>query len=228
MSPNREKFSKIYMTFITVFPIILILVVLSLAAAFFELINLDSIMAYAAANPGEMLAIFLALYAVKSLSVAIPLVALYVACGSLLPPLVAVAVNSLGLLVTFSIPYGLGRLAGRPLVDLLEQKYPKLQKLTDFNEDNPWLVSYILRAIHMLPGDIVSMVLGAMEVEYRAYLFGSFGGLFPVMFFATLLGNNIRDIEPLGIVLTLLAIAASTLIPLMLYKRKKRKAAEAS
>ena len=113
-------------------------------------------------------------------------------------------------------------------MDLLEQKYPKLQKLTDFNEDNPWLVSYILRAIHMLPGDIVSMVLGAMEVEYRAYLFGSFGGLFPVMFFATLLGNNIRDIEPLGIVLTLLAIAASTLIPLMLYKRKKRKAAEAS
>ena len=75
MSPNREKFSKIYMTFITVFPIILILVVLSLAAAFFERINLDSIMAYAAANPGEMLAIFLALYAVKSLSVAIPLVA---------------------------------------------------------------------------------------------------------------------------------------------------------
>ena len=91
MSPNREKFSKIYMTFITVFPIILILVVLSLAAAFFERINLDSIMAYDAANPGEMLAIFLALYAVKSLSVAIPLVALYVACGSLLPPSLAAA-----------------------------------------------------------------------------------------------------------------------------------------
>ena len=225
MAPDNS-FSKIYMAFLTVFPIFLILAALTLPAGFFNRFDLDAIIVYAAANPGEMLAIFLALYAVKSLSVAIPLMALYIACGSLLPPLIALAVNSLGLLVTFSIPYGLGRLAGRGLVDLLESKYPRLRRISGFNADNPWLASYILRAIHMLPGDIVSMALGAMAVDFKAYLVGSFGGLFPVMFFATLLGNNIRDLEPLGILLTLLAILASTLIPLAVYRRRK-KAAEA-
>ena len=223
MSPSRPKLSKIYVAFLTVFPLLLVLVLLLLVAAFLHRLDLEDILSYAAAHPGAMLGIFAGLYALKSLSVAIPLMALYVACDSLLPPLLALGVNSLGLLITASIPYALGRLAGRPLVDLLEEKYPRLQKITDYNEENPWLISYLLRAIHMLPGDLVSMVLGAMEIDFKAYLFGSFGGLFPVMFFATLLGNNLRDIQPLGIGLTLIAILLSTLLPLFLYRRRQHK-----
>ena len=57
--------------------------------------------------------------------------------------------------------------------------------------DNELFFAFFLRVINLLPGDIVSMVLGATKMKYGRYAAGSLLGLFPTMLAATFMGESI-------------------------------------
>ena len=139
-------------------------------------------------------AIFLLLaYALKSVTVIFPISALQIASGLLFKPIAAFFINLCGLMITLTFPYWIGRKTGADVMERLLKKRPVLTKITDRQKSSPIFLSYFLRVIGCLPGDLVSLYLGACQISYPQFLLGGMlgSGLHLVAF--TFLGSAISD-----------------------------------
>ena len=138
-------------------------------------------------------ALMLLLYALKSVTVVFPISALQIAVGHLFEPLPAFLLNLLGLGITLTIPYCLGKSMVATFIERKIQKYPWVQMIAEKQKQSPLFLSFFLRAIACLPGDLVSMYLGACRIPYSAFLMGGLlgSGLHLIAF--TVLGDSISN-----------------------------------
>ncbi len=155
--------------------------------------TVEEILAYEPANLWLAVAGLMGLYVVKSVTVVFPLAVLYISAGVLFSPPAAILANLAGLFLTVSIPYALGRFYGREYVEQLVSRHKGGRFLRELQGESGFFFSYFTRIINILPGDLVSMLLGAMGVNYARYLLGSLIGLFPAMAATTLMGASITD-----------------------------------
>lgn len=212
-------------------PIItVLLIVLSVLAA--KQMSLMGLISYTPQNYLLAFSGLMLLYAVKSLSVIFPLSALYIVSAFWFGPWWAIVINYLGLIVCDSIPFFIGRYFGTSAVDHLVQKYPKLRQFQQLGISNEIMLSYILRIVSVLPGDLCSLFLGACSVNYRRYLLGSLLGLSPMMIlhvlFADILvesasGSLLSALTPGNIILIILLLGASILSSVLLNKKYSSK-----
>lgn len=188
-------------------------------------VSVQDIIDYTPASPLRAFAAIMLVYAIKSVTVVFPLVVIYVAVGTLFSGFTAVAINLLGLCVCSLIPYLLGRWLGSGALERMAEKHVQVDKIVGVANGNSLLVSFILRAINILPGDAVSFLLGANSIPVKEYIYGSLLGLIPVMIPATLLGTSLQSATDNRFVL----MGASALILLAvvlcmyLYGRYKRR-----
>lgn len=133
------------------------------------------------------------LHGLKSLSLVFPLAVLQVAGGLLLPTGWAFAVNLAGMLVSLSLPYGVGRFTGNQLWRWLCARFPRIQAIERFEAGNNLLFAAILRLVDVLPFDLVSWYLGSTGVAYGPYLAGSVIGNLADMVMNTWLGIALSD-----------------------------------
>lgn len=159
----------------------------------------------------------LALYGVKSLSVAFPLSALEAAGGMLFPLPAALAVNLCGVAVAQTVPYLLGRWEQGGLTALTE-RHPRLAVLERPGNRRPSRTVFLLRLAGASPGDLVSMYLGAAGVSWRAYFAGGLLGSLPRVVSATLLGAALWDIGGTRFWLSLAVGAGLTALSLVLWR----------
>lgn len=174
-------------------PPAIILGLAALCLIFRDSLNAQTILHYTPENLWLAALALLAFYAVKSLSVVFPLLALYVCAGLLFPVPLALAVNLMGLFVCVSLPYSLARCAGAGLLDKLQKRYPKIARLNELQQGSELFFAFFLRVVGVLPGDVVSMVLGATGMTYWKYVLGSLLGMLPGMVSATIAGASVSD-----------------------------------
>ena len=162
------------------------------------------------------------LFAVKSLSVIFPLSALYIVSAFWFGTLWGIIINYIGLIVCVSVPYWIGHHFGSDLIDHLIDKYPKLQQIQKLG------ISYLLRIVSVLPGDLCSLVLGACSTDYKRYLIGSLLGLSPVMilhvlfadlFSQSLSGGFLSALTPKSLVTIVVLIGISVVSSVLLNKK---------
>lgn len=219
---NRSKYDGL-LRLMKVAPFVLCaaLVVLYLCAG--EQFTVEAVLAYTPKNPLLAACVLLLLYAVKSVSIVFPLMVLQIAGGHLFSPAGALAVNFLGMLVVLSLPYGIGRLSGAGMVEQLARKYPKLSDILGHQKNNSFFICFFLRVISCLPGDVISMYLGATRTPFPSYLLASSLGILPGMICATLLGVSITDpSSPLFLFSVCLTVALSLGSALIYYFYKRR------
>lgn len=189
-------------------------------------LSVEDIVNYTPENLYLAALVMLALFAVKSATVFFPLSVLYLACGVIFPTPAALGVSALGLFVSLSIPYCIGRLLGAKMVNKLLTKYEKTKELQRFRTKNEWLFAYILRAVKILPADLVSMFLGAEKMNFMKYLAGSFGGLVPTLISTIAMGSAVSDPSSASFVSATVITIVFTILPLALYpfvmKRERR------
>lgn len=189
-------------------------------------LSVEDIVNYTPENLYLAALVMLALFAVKSATVFFPLSVLYLACGVIFPTPAALGVSALGLFVSLSIPYCIGRLLGAKMVNKLLTKYEKTKELQRFRTKNEWLFAYILRAVKILPADLVSMFLGAEKMNFMKYLAGSFGGLVPTLISTIAMGSAVSDPSSASFVSATAITIVFTILPLALYpfvmKRERR------
>ena len=170
----------------------------------------------------------LALYAVKSLSVVFPLSALYIACALWFGRWGGLMMCYLGLTVSCTLPYLIGRRFGAGVVEHLIRKYPRLDKLYQAGSSNQVMLSYLLRIVTVLPGDFCSLFLGACSVSYPRYLLGSMLGLSPLMIVHVLLADMVAQsltgslwevLTPQSVGLVVILIGVSILSSVVLNRR---------
>lgn len=206
-------------------PLLLCIILITAYLLFDGEITVEAIIHYAPANLWLAAGFLWLLYAVKSLSIIFPRIILNIAGGFLFPPLIAVFVNMTGILIELTIPYGLGRISRKASAEKLIKKYPAIKDIVARQKGNALFISFFLRTISCLPGDVVSMYLGATKMPFAKYLIGSFLGTIPGMIAATLIGSSITDpTSPLfWISVTLMAaISAASFLIYYLWRQKKK------
>lgn len=138
------------------------------------------------------------LFGIKSLSVVFPLSALYIIAAFWFSPLIATVICYLGLVVALTLPYLIGKAFGSNLIVHLVERYPKLKALQERGISNQVMLSYLLRIVSVLPGDLCSLFLGACSTDYKRYLIGSLLGLSPVMLLHILFADLLVDGMSIG------------------------------
>jgi len=193
----------------------------------FRHMSVEDVLAYAPGNLVLTALFLLLLYGLKSLTVVFPLPVLYMSTGLLLPLPWAIAVSTLGIAVTVSIPYFFGRFTGSDLLEKLVEKYPKAQQMYRLKNNNEFYFVYLVKLIGIVPCDISSMILGVMRVKYRNMALGSVTGMVPYMVAVTVLGAKITEpfslpsLISFGVVIVLTALSA-LLYRIVVQKRGQR------
>ena len=132
-------------------------------------------------------------YGLKSATVVFPLLLLEIAAGYLFPAPAALVINLIGIWIILTIPYWIGRALGLRQVSKLTQKYPKFQAVMEKQQNHSFFLCFFLRAISCLPGDLVTMYLGATHTPFWHNFLGGTLGILPGMIPATIMGVSIQN-----------------------------------
>ncbi len=165
----------------------------------------------------------LLLYAIKSVTIFIPIVALELFTGSLFEPLPALLINILGIIVAFTIPYFVGKKVGDKEDSKLFAKFPRLEKFMSRKERGVFVPSLILRLIGFLPNDLVSVYLGTLSGSYFKYVLGSVLGSVIRIIAVTNIGSNLDNIRSpqfIASVVVILLLSVLSLVGYIFYQKK--------
>ena len=206
----------------------LCLPILFLAAAillwpFRHNLTAEGIAAWSPRQAGLAAVFLLALYAVKGLSMALPLSALEAAAGLVLPLPAALTANICGVALAQTLPYLMGRRRQRNL-RALESRWPRLAALEGEKKEPPGRKVFLLRLGGVLPGDLVSLYLGAAGIPLGPYLTGSLLGSLPRIAAGTLLGAALWDLGGARFWLSLAAGWGMTGLALLLWRLDGKRA----
>lgn len=105
----------------------------------------------------------------------------------------------------------------------LQGKYPKLKEICDRQGQNPVFISFLLRTFSFLPGDAVSLYLGATRIPFLYYLTGGVLGTTLGVVLATILGSSITEPGSPAFWLSALLMAFMAVISAIFYLRNSRK-----
>lgn len=189
-----------------------------------EPLSVNTILRYTPDNAMLAAGILLALFSLKSLTVVFPLSVLYLASGILFQPMTAILVSTVGLAITITIPYWIGRYSGKQVVQNICDKYPKAEQIARYQETNVFFSCFITRIVGFLPGDIVSLYFGACDTAYGIYLAAGIAGSLLSILTTTVLGEKIQDPFSIEFVIVLLCrILVSLGAVVINYRLNKKK-----
>ncbi len=207
---------------------IVLCVILVLTAVFMlydiKNISLSRILSNPAKNPIISALIVFLLYAVKSVTVFIPLVALQLITGSMFSPLPALAINFIGIIICYTIPYYIGKKVDSTYSDGLFEKYPKLEKFIRREGRGVFFPALFLRCIGFLPTDLVSAYLGTFSTSYLKYITGSLLGSTLRIIAVTILGTSLNNPSSPQFIASVAIIGALTVLSILgyvFYQKKK-------
>lgn len=143
-------------------------------------------------NPAVAALVILVLYLIKSLTVFFPLIVLEITVGYLFSPWAALPLNFAGILIVLTVPYWVGRAAGLNVIQKQMEKHPRFAKVLDRQQANSFFLCFFLRVISCLPGDVVTMYLGATKTPFWKNLLAGSLGLLPGMVLATFMGESVQ------------------------------------
>jgi len=212
--------------FLRIAPLVLCFVLAAMYLLSNREITVEGLLNYAPENPMRAALFMILLYALKSLTIFFPIIVLNILGGFLFDPLQALFINSIGILIDSALPYLIGKYSGSGLTKKLVRRYPKFAEILAVQQNNDAFMTFFLRVISCLPGDIVSMYLGTTGIPFGKYLLASYLGILPGMVAATLLGMSITDpTSPMFWISVGLTVGISVLSFLIYYlwKRKQRK-----
>lgn len=230
---QQKQFTAFMVKAMKVLPIIFVLTLIAAAFVVYKHIRPDMLDEFIHRNLLSGILVVVGLYAIKSMTIILPVPVLYIAVGSLFPNvLIAIGVNLLGLTAELTVPYALGRLAGQDMHRYIIEKYPKARSFADYKERNSFFVIYMIRLIGIFSADLTSMMMGSSKLPFKNYLFGSILGMLPTMLIITFLGANVTNPRSIEFMLSVVLTVLLTVFSFILYKRymkqqKKKENAEA-
>lgn len=201
------------------FAICLLLIICYLGIS--EEVTVQTILDYTPDNLLAAALILLFMYALKSITIVFPIIILEVAVGHLFSTLPAIIINTLGTLIGYIIAYFIGYFSGANAVNKMIKKYPTLEKIIKTQSENSFFSCFFLRTLCVLPGDAVSVCLGAVKSPFRMYLMSSVLGSLPSTILATLFGASITEPSSPMFWISIVLMTLYSGVSLLIYKKKK-------
>ena len=193
-------------------------------------ISVEQIVNFTPKEPAIAALVMLVLFAVKSVVVFVYGGILYAASGIIFPLPKAIVVNTLGTFIMTVIPYFIGKKAGKDVLAKLLAKNSKLELLRDTSNKNGFFVSFFVRIVGLLPGDLVGMYLGASGVGFGKYVVGTMLGLYPAIIAFSVMGMSANDPTSPTFIISAATEIGLCILSLILYifwsRRKKKKSSK--
>lgn len=186
-------------------------------------VSVETLLAFTPKDPAKAAIVMLLLYALKSATIFFPLIILEIAAGHLFSPWAALGINFVGMLIILTIPYLMGKAAGIEAIQKLVQKYPRFGEIIGKQQDNALFLCFFLRIISCLPGDVVTMYLGATQTPFWQNLIAGAMGVLPGMILATFMGSSIQDPQSPSFWISAILMVTLTLLSLLLYYIYRRR-----
>ncbi|GEM_PF-710501 len=168
---------------------------------------------------------------VKSFALVFPPAVLFALSGLVFESIwVALSVNIAATALSLSLPYYLGRFSGKPMLDSLRKRFPKIQKLDDFAGENDFAFVLIIKVSGILASDLSSLIFGTLNIPYKKYMIAANIGLLPLNILWTLLGakGDLSNLYSFLYLLPIIAFALITVAGMKVYSKKKAKTAAAA
>lgn len=232
---QQKQFTGFMVKAMKILPLIFVLALIAVAFIIYQHVQIDKLDEFIHKNLLMGILVVMGLYAVKSMTVVLPVPVLYIAVGTLFPNVaIAAAVNTLGLIAELTVPYALGRLAGQDLHRYILEKYPKARGFADYKDRHNFFMIYMMRLIGIFSADLTSMMMGSSKLPFKSYLLGSLLGMMPSMLIITFLGANVTNPRSAEFMLSVVLTVLLTCFSFILYRRynkqnekKRAQAAEA-
>ncbi len=181
-------------------------------------ISVDAITGFSPENLLLAALLFIAIFALKTLSIVISSGIIYTASGIVFGMPLAILINLLGTFTMLTEGYFIGRSAGSGLVTELTGKYPKFRNFTALKDMNPFLFAILLRMIKVLNYDLGSLYMGASGVPLLPFYTGSFTALLPEMILFSMAGDGIGSRSAGPVVAAGILYAVSFLFSALMFR----------
>ncbi|MBQ2848366.1 MAG: VTT domain-containing protein [Clostridia bacterium] len=167
---------------------------------------------------------------VKSFALVFPPAVVFSVCAYIMPNFwVALLVNIISVFLSLSLPYYLGRFTGAGMVDTLKSKFKAIRKIDDFAGANELQMTFAIKLSGVLPGDLSSLLFGAMGISFKNYTIGANLGNLPLVIVYTFFGITLKSVGekpwvaaiPVAVIIIFMLIAS--LITKNLIKKTKAK-----
>ncbi len=165
---------------------------------------------------------FVVFSVIKSFALIFPPAVVFSLCAYMIPNFgLALGINIVSVFLSLSIPYVLGRFTGSTMVETLKNKFKAIKKIDDFAGANETEMTFAIKLSGLLPGDLSSLLFGAMGISYKKYMIGSFLGMLPLAVVYTLFGYALKNIgeKPWVVAVPIVVIIVFTLIAGLITKK---------
>lgn len=224
MKINRKVMASISLWLTRIMPLVLIILLAIIWYTDFRHLTIEDILSFTPGNPISAFLVLMVLFALKSLVIFFPVTILYLSVGALYPPHIALVINFAGIAVCVTIPYFMGRLSGQEIIDKIITKYPKSRRFISPDKSNSWMYSFLFRTVNVLPGDMRSIMLGAVGVPFKTYISSSLVAAIPYLVSVTFVGAHMDDPDSPAFITALVFTGFVTIASVVVfYFFKKRK-----
>ncbi len=184
-------------------------------------LSAQALASYQHEQPFVSFLVMLGLYLLKSVDFLIHSGILYAAVGIMFPLPIALLLNLVGIIITVTPAYFMGRIWGPAVIDTLYEKYPRLRIFTQGTEGGSFMVAFLLRTVG-LPIQIGSVYMGAANYSFGRFLSGSVFGLLPIMVPYTVMGESaVKPGSPafvIALTIEILTVIASLVVSVVMAK----------
>ena len=182
--------------------------------------------------PGEgitLALIIIVFAAVKSFALVFPPAVVFSICGYLYDDyLTGLAINVISIIISSFAPYFLGKFTGAGIVDSLKGRFKAVKKIDDFKGANEKMMTFTIKLSGIIPGDLSSLLFGAINVSFKNYMIGANLGMLPLAVVYTFFGNALRSVDEKPwivaipvVVIVVFVIIASLITTRLIAKTKK-------
>ena len=154
---------------------------------------IDGIVAYLPQGSWRSALVLLALYAVKGLIFVIPIPLLQFAASRLFTKPHAIAINLLGIMLCYLVPYAVGSRFGERATHRFADQYEKIAPFVERCHEYQFEICFIPRLLGFVPNDLLSMYLGAAKVPFSVFLLAGMLASTPKVILNTLAGASIHE-----------------------------------
>lgn len=169
-------------------------------------LDLNRLMTLVADKPALAVLVALALFALKGVSVVIIYNVLVVAVSLVFPLPEALIVNGVGLAVSLSVSYAIGRKTDPADLNAMLDRHPRIKRFFTASQELGFASCF---AIHMLglSMEILGVLFGMTRTNYGTYLVSSWLAIYPGTVCFTILGNRLDFRSPVFWVFLVINVA---------------------
>ena len=179
---------------------ILMLIMVALCVVFIKKynINISNIAGISEMITGGTFAIacgIVAFSVIKSFALVFPPAVLFAICAYLMPDYwTAFVVNLISVFLSLFVPFFLGKFTGAGMVETLKKRFKAIKKIDDFAGSNETQMAFAVKLSGILPGDLSSLLFGAMNISLKKFVIGSNLGMLPLVVVYTFLGVALKNV----------------------------------